>query len=577
MKKILLFLKNQTCVIFLLMTGVSAFIFTGCNDDLLDIPTQPGEQTDVTTYESVEGMNHLLNQAYSAYAEYFASPSGGAHFPVGHIVFGSIRSDDAWAGGEFNEVSPRHEINEYRLFSDNIVLKEIWNQCYLSIRYCNVVIDNAHFTIEKNPSSEPEISNFIAQAHVLRALGYFMLARTFGDVPLLLKAGVIENVPRDPVEDVYKQAIKDLNNAISSGDLKSKQEIPDELQGQVSIGTAYSFLAKTYMYLASVDKANAMEHFQSAYNAAKTVISSGEFQLLNDYSELWKQENKFTSESVFEIGYPNFGVQRLHHHWWATMFRPRYIYTLGSRDYQPIDGNRGWGFNTPTQDFVNAFEEGDPRLHWTVWMQGDSTTGLSSDGLKHEICFAASRTGYYYRKTTIDQHFNSDKSFSNLKLYRYADLLLIGAEAANEIGETTDALSWLNSVRERARNTVAAYDHEDDKIDGVPADVTTTDQAQLRDIIRNERRVELGCEGERFFDLARWHGTHGYDIKQIIESAYKIPGPDYSLTTNVPAVFSESPRSGLDISFELPKHLVAPIPKGEIELTNGVLVQNPGY
>lgn len=552
--------------------GLLMVLLSGCNDDLLEIPTPPGEQTDVSFYESVDGINHFLNQAYSAYGEYFSM-----HFPMGYFTLGSIRSDDAWAGGEYNQSGDRVDVSEFRIFSDNSLMSEIWNQCYLSIRYCNIVIDNTHFAIEKNSSEEATLLNYIAQARVLRAWGYFMLARTFGDVPLLLKSGVLDNIPRDPVVKVYEQAITDLQTAISSGNLKTKQQIPDEFQGQVSLGTAHAFMAKTYMYLAAADPSNAQDHFQEAYDAAKTLISSGEFDLLPDYSALWELENKFTSESVFEIGYPNFGVDKLHHHWYATWLRPRYIYTPGTREYQAIDGNRGWGFNTPTQDFVNAFEEGDPRLHWTVWMQGDSTTGLSEDEEMHEICFFASRTGYYYRKTTVDQHYNSNKVFFNFKVYRYADLLLIGAEAANEIGESADALTWLNMVRERARNTPAAYNHEDDKVDGVPANVSTTDQTQLREIIRHERRVELGCEGERYFDLVRWHGTHGYNLKNIIENAYKIPGPDYALTTNAPAAASEVPRTGLDVDVELPKHLLAPIPKQEIELTDGVLVQNPGY
>lgn len=543
-----------------------------CDKDILEIPTPPGVQTDVSAYRKVDGMNHLLNQAYSAYGEYF-----GMHFPMGYATLGSMRSDDAWAGGEYNESTERHDINEFRIFSDNPNLNDIWNQAYLSIRYCNIVIDNAHFAIEANPKATVTIQNRIAQAHVLRAWGYFMLARTFGDVPLLLKAGVIDNVPRDPVIDVYSQAIDDLKSAIESGHLPRKEEIPDEFQGMVSLGTAYAFQAKIYMYMAASDQANELAHFQSAYNAAKTLIESGEFQLLSDYSEIWKQSAKFTSESIFEIGFPNTDQNKLHHHWYATLLRPRYIYTLGTRNFRAIDGNRGWGFNTPTQDFVNSFEEGDPRLNWTVWMQGDSATGLSEDGLKHEICFFASRTGYYYRKTTIDEWYPGTKVFTNFKIYRYADLLLIGAEAANEVGQTADALTWLNMVRERARNTPAAYDHENDKIEGVPADITTSDQAELRDIIRHERRVELGCEGERFFDLVRWHGTHGYDLKQIIENAYSVPGPDYALTTNAPAAASEAPRSGIDVLVDLPKHLLAPIPKREIELTDGALVQNPGY
>ena len=571
-------LVNISMKKFLIISFVGLLIgFSGCEDDFLEIPVPPGQQTDVQQYQSPTGLEHFLNLAYSAYGEYFPGPW---HFPIGYYTLGSMRSDDAWAGGEYNEVKHRQNVNEFRLFADNEVLPNVWDQCYLSIRYCNVVIDNSSFAFEKGLTAEEtkKVNALIAQAHVLRGWGYFMLARTFGDVPLLLKAGVIEVKPRDPVLKVYEQAIKDFQTAIEMGYLtKLNESVPKEEKGRMNEGAAYAFMAKTYMYMASVDRDNEMQHFQSAYNAAKAVINSGFYELLPDYSELWKLENKFTKESIYEVGYPPAGLSRLHHHWYATWLRPRYIYTLGTREYQAIDGNHGWGFNTPTQDFVEAFAKGDPRLHWTVWFQGDSTTGLSKDGLPHEINFFASRSGYYFRKTTKDQHFETTKSFMNFKVYRYADLLLIGAEAANEIGETSDALNWLNLIRERARNTVAAKDHEDDKIDGVPFDVTVTAQDALRDTIRYERRVELGCEGERFFDLARWHGTHGYDLEKIIENAYKKAGPDYNLTTNAPPAASEAPREPLPVDVQLPKHLLAPIPQNEVELTNGVVKQNPGY
>jgi len=572
MKKIL----NTRIKRIILFSIIALLIpFGGCDKDFLEIPIPPGQKTDVQQYQEPSGLEYLLNIAYSAYGEYFSM-----HFPMGYITLGSIRSDDAWAGGEINQVGDRVDVSEFRLFADNSLPSEIWNQCYLSIRYCNIVIDNAHFALENDPTPDEinAINGFIAQSHVLRGWGYFMLARTFGDVPLLLNSGLIEVKPKDPVLDVYKQAIADFQTAMESGHLTGIDEsIPSEEKGRVNDGTAYALMAKTYMYMASADRENEMSYFQSAYSAAKTLISSNFYQLVPDYSDLWSLENKFSSESILEIGFPPAGATKTHHHWWASWCRPRYIYTLGTRNFQPIDANRGWGFNCPTQDFVNSFENGDPRLHWTVWFQGDSTTGLSSDGLPHEICFFASTTGYYYRKTTIDQWYNTLKVYLNFQVYRYADLLLIGAEAANETGNTADALTWLNMVRERARNTVAAKNHEADKVAGIPANVTTTNQDDLRDIIRHERRVELGCEGERYFDLARWHGTHGYDLEEIIENAYLIAGPDYELTTNAQASASETPRNGLNIDVVIPKHLVAPIPQNEVDLTNGVVEQNQDY
>ncbi len=474
----------------------------------------------------------------------------------------------------YNDNVERHELNEYRVFSDNSMIEDYWETLYLSIRYCNVVIDNAHFAKESNPDEIKLIENYIAQARVIRAFDYFSLVRSFGGVPLMVSASS-EIVARSTAKEVYSQIFNDLDMAISSKALQRADEIASDLKGQFSEGTALALQAKAYMYRAALEPEKANDYFTDAYNASKELIQSGQFSLTPGYNDLWELEGKFSDESIIEIGYPKFGENWQAHHWYATWFRPRYLYDRGTRNKIPADQSRGWGFNTPTQDFVNSFEKGDPRLYWTVWFPGDTAKGLTADGLYYEICFHHSETGYYYRKTTIEQYHPSNKVFLGFKIYRYADLLLLAAEAANEIGETNDALTWLNMVRERARNTPPPVQHVNDVVEGVPADVTVTDQNELRDIIRQERRVELGCEGERFFDLYRWHGTHGYDLKNIIEKAYLIAGTDYQQANDEPR--SGQKREPKIIDIELPKHLLLPVPKREIELTNGLIEQTEGY
>jgi starch-binding outer membrane protein, SusD/RagB family len=550
---------------------------TNCSEEILEKPSPPGLETDVTYYQSTDGIKYYLNQVYHSLGEYIMT----SHLRS-YVSIGSITSDDAWAGGENYGDSPRnHDLNEFRIQSDNREILRYWTHLYQSVRYCNIVIDYASMAIENNPGDEAIINNYKAQAYTIRAYDYFCLVRAFGGVPLVLSSS-IEVVPRNTVSEVYNQVLKDLDVAINSGDLIRADEMPAEDKGRLGIGAAKAILAKVHMFMAAVEPNKASDHFSKAYENAREVINSAEFALVKDYSQLWGYNTQFNSESIFEIGFPHPEDNLGTHHWYSTWQRPRYNYKIGTREKNGNDNNTGWGFNTPTQDFVNAFEEGDPRLHWTVWFPGDSTRGLTSDGLLHEICFAHSQSGYYYRKTTSEEFYaNMDASVSK-KLYRYADLLLLGAEAANEIGQTADALDWLNMVRERARNTVAAPYHENDKIEGIPADVTTNDQAELRNIIRHERRVELGCEGERFFDLIRWHGTHGYDVEEIIKKAGQVVGPDYLVTyedqeDGILHHYSGQKRSPKEILIELPKHLLLPIPKSEIEATNGILSQNEGY
>ncbi len=573
----------KTKKVFILLAVLIIAGLNACNEEeILEKPIPPGQKSDAAAYEDTDAMRQLLNTAYKALQEGI-----GWHYQMNYFTLGSFRSDDAWAGGgDADKGGERHDINEYRIFSDNSYIYGYYRLSYLSIRYCNVVIKNADITIKANPDDAAKINDYVGQAKTLRALNYFMLARNFGGVPLILDPSSIEIKERATISEVFDQILSDLNSAIAMSDFRTNNEIfPTDDRGRMNKDAAKALKVKVYMKLAALEPSKAQSHFNTAYNLAKKVINSDAFQLANDYSEIWGYEGKFIREGIIEIGYPSPGDED-GHIWYATWLRPRYLYALDTKKREGIDGNRGWGFNTPTQDFVNAFHPGDPRLHWTVFFPGDSTDKLNEERVKQEICFYTSRTGYFYRKTTMEYFPDkaTDKSFLNHKLYRYADLLLLGAEAANEIGESGDALTWLNMVRERARNTQAAPQHESNKIAGIPADVTITDKAQLRDTIRLERRLELGCEGERFYDLIRWHGTHGYNLKDIIDNAYQVVGPDYQ--TTIKSISGSDTtyyrkkgeqRSTMNVYVQLPKHLLLPIPKEEIDITNGVVKQNPGY
>lgn len=549
------------------------FCMLSCSEDILEKPVQPGSLNDVALYRTVEGQQHLLNTAIMSLCEYF---DNSRHFPIAHLALGSIRSDDAWSGIGVVDYWFAYDVNENDIFAENMYVEALYRSHYLSIRYCNLIINNAEFAIEENPDKESikKIENLVAQAKTLRAFNYLYLTRAFGDLVITLNSSITK-VSRSPAENVYKLVFSDLEEAISSGALKKKSEQPNEELGQLTLGAARAIQAKAYMHYAAVDPGNARDHFAEAYSSAKAVIESGEYSLMTTYDQLWQFESKFGDESIFEIGYPEPGENYLQHHWWASWMRPLYIYKKGTRENVGTDSYRGWGHNTPSQDFVNSFHPGDPRLYWSVFFPGDSTAGLTEGDDRREICFVASESGYYFRKTNPEEYIPSVKSFLGFKLIRYADLLLLAAEAANEIEQTADALKWLEMVRARARNTPAPYQHEDDVIEGIPVEITTTDQAVLRDSIRHERRIELGGEGERFYDLKRWHGTHGYNLKEIIENAAKIPGPDYLETTNND--LSGKPRQPKSATVDLPKDLLLPIPQSEINLNNGVIKQNEGY
>jgi hypothetical protein len=200
----------------------------------------------------------------------------------------------------------------------------------------------------------------------------------------------------------------------------------------------------------------------------------------------------------------------------------------------------GWGWNTPTQELVDAFEPGDPRKNETILYSGQ-VDPLYGENVPP---YPTVPRLYWNKKVytnPADRLANNNKfgPWMNHRIIRYADVLLMAAEAANEIGgaqNTADALAWLEEVRGRARGNNP----------GILPEVTTTDQAELRDAIRHERRVELAMEEQRFFDLVRW----GIDV-DVLHAAGK---------TN----------------YEV-KHRLLPIPQNEIDKSGGILEQNPGY
>ncbi|MBW3545445.1 MAG: RagB/SusD family nutrient uptake outer membrane protein, partial [Bacteroidetes bacterium] len=231
-----------------------------------------------------------------------------------------------------------------------------------------------------------------------------------------------------------------------------------------------------------------------------------------------------SSESIFE-------VQNLYNQ----------TYRFGS-EYADVQGARGsgswdlgWGFNSPSEQLVNAYEEGDPRRDATILFRGEVTPygEIPPETLPNERY-----NQKVYTNPTFRAAANSQKGqWVNIRLLRYADVVLIAAEAANELGQTDLALEYLEMIRARARGGNP----------NVLPEITTTNQAELRELIRHERRIELAMEHERFFDLVRWGIA-----EEVLHAAGK---------TN----------------FVAGKNELMPIPQDEIDRSNGVLTQNPGY
>jgi starch-binding outer membrane protein, SusD/RagB family len=287
--------------------------------------------------------------------------------------------------------------------------------------------------------------------------------------------------------------------------------------GRASKGAAKALLARFYLFKGD---------FVNAEKYALEVIQSNEYDLEPDFEDANGKNGEHGVESVFEIG----AMET------EGAVGNQYANTQGVRGTP----NRGWGFNRPSIDLRNAFEEEDPRLKLTIIDLGDVIDGILilGDGTTPDETFDEQgnliEVESYNRKVWIPGTSTNTQFGHNRRLIRYSDVLLMAAEALNENGKPGEALVYLNRVRERAR-------HGNNDI--LP-DITTTNKDELRDLILFERRVELALEGHRFWDLVR------------TGKAAQLLGP---------------------LGYQQGKHELLPIPQNEIDISQGSLTQNPNW
>ena len=330
-------------------------------------------------------------------------------------------------------------------------IRAMWTQWYKTIGRASQAIE---FTETFEPINNDFRTRLIGECKFLRALNYFWLVRAFGPIPLQ----DVDLVGRAPIEDVYAYIEQDLQEAIQALPLKSDYANQD--LGRATKGAAESLLAKVFLY---------QEKWQEAADMANTVISSGQYDLEPDYATVWRASTENGIESIFELQGRGeiiaHGIQQ-------------YSSTQGARG----PGGFGWGFNTPSEDLLNAFEsEGDDiRRDATIIFRGETLF----DGREIDPGVENPR---YNEKAYSSANAGEGDGDKNIRVLRFAEVLLIRAEALNELGQSGDALVPLNRVRTRVN---------------LP-NVTTTDQAALRQAIWNERRLELAMEHDRWFDLLR--------------------------------------------------------------------------
>ena len=460
------------------------FLAVSCSD-FLDEDLQ-GIYTSSTFYKTDDHAMLALTAAYQ--------PMSFTNIRNPLWVFGDVASDDAIKGGFAGDQSEIAFIEQFTYTRDNGFLIHIWQRYYEGISRTNDVIHRL------GPDVSQDLRKVVtAEAKYLRAYYYFHLVNLFGEIPLktnpVYSASDL-HVPVSPVNVLYEQIITDLQEA---AEILAEQD--NNQSGRATAGAAFGLLAKVYLF---------QENYEACLQAIKDMDESGNYALMDMYSHNFMADFQNNQESVFEIqhlsGQDPFLGNSLNQ-WFAPQVE------------------NGYFFNAPRAEFVGAFEKTDndiydPRLDYTLGREG--TTWINGNEYDPEW----SPTGFTNKKhlqplIEIPVGTKADSDL-NYVFIRYAEILLIKAEALNESNRPGEALVPLNLVRKRARES---YLH-DESLEGygqVPAgllpDISETGQAALRDIIRNERRVELGLEFHRFYDLMRYGKS--YAEERLSHTSFK--------------------------------------------------------
>ncbi|TLX74997.1 RagB/SusD family nutrient uptake outer membrane protein [Labilibacter sediminis] len=493
---------------------------SGCKD-FLDQPVQ-GSQA-LSNYFSNE--DECLKALTSCYAS--LSPEDWWENDFFYLV-GDICSDDAFKGNSIeNDQRDFGDLARFNINPQNEWIEYKWRYSYEQIYRINLVLEN----VPSAPISDALKTRIIAEAKFLRGFAYFELVKNFGGVPILLEPLTADDPPqtRASESDVWKRIEEDLSDAADELPMKSEQDAAD--MGRATKGAALAYLVKAYAYQSKWSEAEPL---------AKQIASTGEYNLNDPFDRVWSVNNPNGNGSIFEI-------QNTYDETWdAGSALPA---VTRSRE----DG--GWGFCTPSSHLDN-FMTGDPRRNSTIIKHGEY---VDEDHPEYDTSLSENETGRINRKYYLamndraaqDEH---KRSPLNHILFRYADLLLLHAEAAWHNSHESEAISSLNAVRLRV---------------GLGS-ISSSGEQLLIDIY-NERRMELAMEGHRYYDLKRQQGISQPNhprIKEVMEGFVS-----YNLGSNND--YDKGNDKG--ILFDIKVHTLLPIPQSEIDLSQGSISQNPGY
>lgn len=468
---------NKYIIGILIITG----FLTSCSEDRLDL--SPISQENASNfYKTPEEIEQAVGSAYDGL-------QSNGEYGQNFIYNMEVRSDISRQLSTTNSGGIYGDIDLFRVDPSNSVIDGIWSSCYNGIQRCNIVLNRIE-SVDNNPNKNIQIG----EVKFIRALTYFNLVRLFGDVPLVTVEYTDPfeafDLGRTPMEEVYDQIIKDLTEASASLENSALRT------GGATKNAANALLGKVHLTLGNTSE-------------AITVLNSVSGVLLPNYSDIFGVSNENNAESIFEIQYKAGGIGE------GSQFA-----NLFATEVSQVGGvGVVFGDNLPTWDLYNSYDPSD---------------------LRRDINIGTDGSGILYNKKYMDVPVSDRDADNNFIVLRYADVVLMLAEALNEKSYEPDgeAFDLLNNIRRRANLTELTS-------------VELSDQASFREAIANERKWELCFESHRWFDLIR------------TGKAIEVMNAHSSLTGTLEPVTSNN--------------LIFPIPLSQVDATNGKITQNPGY
>lgn len=533
--------------------ALATLSLSSCNDWLTE--ETPGTTKVSEFFTSLSTAEAVVNAAYVPMTWEF----GTTYYPEWY--FGDIVSDDALKGGQdINDGADLRELENFKANSDNEILLGYYRAQWQGIQRANLAIDEIPTTRIETEGDEAEKQakyrdRYLGEAYFLRGFYYFRLARMFGGMPLIdyvIKSSNQWAQTRSTMDETLNFAIEDFKRAENL--LWEKDKYSDEELGRATKGAAQAMLLKANLYRADYlrnagNETEAQKYFAEAAKWGKEVIKSRQYSLWPNYLDNFRLANENGRESVFEIQY----TEEATSDYGGEGYTRGTMTTILQRSRSSAFGEAGWGYNRPTQNLYNEYEAGDARRDETILVPTDVQIETPAQEIycgdrmlnRKYAMYNDGANGGIYKLA------HATRSPKNNIQIRYADVLLMYAEACCESGDLPSAKTALKEVRDRAGLSPFPYTAV---IQGQT--VTFNDnQEDLRKAIRHERRVELAMEGHRWFDLTRWgiaKETMDTYMAGETEEAKELYG-----------------------TFQKGKHELFPIPSKEIDLSG--IEQNPNW